>query len=100
MELLSEDEINRSMYHTLKADYLYHADPDRNFVYFAIFTHACMAIYNIYKRLNLNMGELHKIYIDLYSDDLIIKRITDAKKGETPYEEINEFIKYLLKITE
>ena len=87
------------MYHTLKADYLYHLDPDRNFVYFAVFTHACMAIYNIYKRLNLNMSELHKIFIDLYSDGFIIKRITDAKKGETPYEETDEFFKYLFKIT-
>ena len=98
--LLSEDEIQRSMYHTLKEDYLYHAQPDRNFVYFTMVTHACVAIYKIYQRCGLCMEELHKYFVELFRDDILLKRVTDAAPGETAHEEMSGFIEYMLKITD
>lgn len=98
-ELLSEDEINRPMYHTLEANYLYHSTPDRNFVYFTMLTHACMAIYKIYKRLSLCIDELHNYLVKVFNDDTVMKRVTDATPGETAYDEMNDFIKYVLRIT-
>ena len=98
-EILSEDEIDRPMYHTLEANYLYHSSSDRNFVYFAMLTHTCMAIYNIYKRRGMCMDELHVRLAKLFGDDTVLKRVTDAKPGETAYEEMNDFIEYVMRIT-
>jgi hypothetical protein len=98
-EILSEGEFDRPMYHTLEANYLYHSSSDRNFVYFTMLTHACMAIYKIYKRNDLRMNELHARFAKLFSDGAVLKRVTEAKPGETAYEEMNDFIEYVLKIT-
>ena len=57
-EILEAEEIDRPMYHTLEANYLYHNYPDRNFVFFAMVTHACMAIYKLYRRCQLLYGRL------------------------------------------
>ena len=97
--LLSEDEILRSMYHTLKENYLYHTQADRNFVYFTMVTHACMAIYKIYQRCGLCMEALHKYFVELFRDNILLSRVTDAAPGETAHEEMSGFIEYLLKIT-
>ena len=98
-EILTEDEINRPMYHTLEANYLYHSTPDRNFVYFAMLTHACMAIYKIYNRHALCMDELHSFFAKLFSDGAVLKRVTNTAPGETAYEEMNDLIEYMLRIT-
>ncbi|MBE6601824.1 MAG: FAD-dependent oxidoreductase [Ruminococcaceae bacterium] len=98
-ELLSDQEINRQMYHTLKPNYLYHKVADRNFVYFAMLTHACMAIYKIYRRQGLCMEELHRRFEDLFRDDRLLRLVTDATSGEAAYEELDGFFKYVLKIT-
>ena len=99
-DILREDEIDKPMYHTLEANYLYHASSDRNFVYFAMLTHTCMAIYNIYNRHGLSMKELHSFFAELFSGDRLMRRVTDAKSGEPAYEELDGFMKYVLKITE
>ncbi len=98
-ELLGEREIERDMYHTLEADYLYHELPDRNFVYFAMFTHACMALYKIYRRCALPMRELHAYFEKLFSDEQTVRRLTHQKEGELAYDECKKFMQCVLKIT-
>jgi len=102
-EILSDKEIDRQMYHTLKPDYLYCApyynDPSRNFVYFSMLTHACMAIYKLYQKQGLCMDELHRFFADLFEDDKVLHCITCATPGEVAYEEIAGFSQYVLKIT-
>ena len=98
-EILSEEETKRPMYHTLKANYLYHTHADRNFVYFAMFTHTCMAIYKIYQRHGLDLGELHERFSTLFGGEKLLRRITDAKAGEHAYEETLAFINYVLSLT-
>ena len=95
--LLSEKEYEREMYHTLKADYLYHTYPDRNVVYFTILTHTCVAIYNAYKRLGLDIKSLHNYFTEYFKDGSVLKRITSAQKGESAYEEMQEVIEHILK---
>ena len=98
-EILDENELKKPLYHTLEANYLYHTQPDRNFVYFAISTHTCMALYKIYKRLGLDMNELHERFQQLFQDGAFLRRITNAKQGEHAYEETQAFINRLLKLT-
>lgn len=102
-EILSDKECDRPMYQTLKPDYLYCApyynDPNRNFVYFSMLTHACMAIYRIYQRQGLCMDELHQFFVNLFKDDKVLRRITCATRGEFAYEEMIGFSKYVCKIT-
>ena len=98
-EILSDGEIDRDMYHTLEANYLYHTEPDRNFVYFQMLTHTCMAIYKIHRRLGLNMRALHSFFEKLFADDKIIRRTTDAKDGEPAHAEICDFIDHILRLT-
>ena len=62
-------------------------------------THTCMAICKIYERCALSMDELHNSLCELFGDNVILKRVTDAKYGETAYEERNGFVEYMLKIT-
>lgn len=95
--LLSNEEYEREMYHTLKADYLYHTFPDRNVVYFTILTHTLVAIYNAYKRLGLNMDEIHNYFKKYFEDGSVLKRVTTAQKGESAYEEMFEVINHILK---
>ena len=99
-DILSEEEIRRSMYHTLEANYLYHNFPDRNFVYFSMLTHACMAIYKIYMRCNLNMEQLHRFFCDLFNDGTILQNVTEGRSNSSAYEEMNGFISYLLHLTD
>ena len=98
-EILSDEEYEREMYHTLKHNYLYYPHPDRNFVYFDMLTHTCMALYKIYTREGLDVGELNGFFTQLFDGDKIMKRITSSKKGEQTYNEFEAFVKYLLKIT-
>jgi len=99
LDILSDKEIDRDMYHTLKANYLYHNLPDRNFVYFTMLTHTCAALYNIYKRLGLDKGKLHGYFTELFSGTKLLRRVTEAPKGQPAYEETEGFMKYMLKIT-
>lgn len=99
-DILSKEEIQKEMYHTLKANYLYHELPDRNFVYFAILTHTCIAIYKIYKRKNMCMNKLHNYFAELFHDGSVILNVTNAKEGEYAYEDIKAFISHMLKITQ
>lgn len=99
-EILTPEEIERPMYHTLKPNYLYHNFPDRNFVYFSILTHACMAIYEIYKRCNLDMEKLRNFFCKLFSDEKLLCRVTEGYSSATAEEEINGFIAHLMRLTE
>ena len=98
-EILSDEEINRPMYHTLSPNYLYHNFPDRNFVYFSMLTHTCMAIYRIYKRCNLDMKELQKFFSNLFRDDAVLKRVTEGDFNTAACEEMNGFIEHILRLT-
>lgn len=98
-DILSDGEIEKEMYHTLKANYLYHNLPDRNFVYFSMLTHTCFAVYKIYQRFGLDSSKLHAYFAELFSGDKILRRVTDVPKDQPAYEEIEAFIKYMLKIT-
>ncbi len=97
--LLKDEEIKRDMYNTLKANYLYHAQNDRNFLYYYVFTHTCTSIVKIYKNNGLNLSELHSFFLELFEGDKIIRRITKTQKGEPAYDETDHFIKHILRIT-
>lgn len=99
-EILTAEEIERPMYHTLKPNYLYHNFPDRNFVYFSMLTHACMAIYEIYKRYGLDMEKLHKLLCNLFSDDTVMHRVTEGRAKTSAEEEMQGFIAHLLRLTD
>ena len=99
LDILSPEEIEREMYNTLEANYLYHAVPDRNFVYFAMLTHTCMALYKIYKRNNMDMAKLHEFFDEYFKDGSAMHRVTDAAPGESAYEEMKILIQYILKAT-
>ena len=62
-------------------------------------THACMAIYKIYNRHALCMDVLHSFFAKLFSDGAVLKRVTNTAPGETAYEEMNDLIEYVLRIT-
>jgi len=98
-EILEERELLRPMYHTLKPNYLYYPGEDRNFVYFAILTHAMMAIYKIYRRCGLPLSALHEFFSSYFAGDTVLRRITTAAPGEPSYEEVQGFLRHLLKIT-
>jgi hypothetical protein len=95
--IFSNAEFDREMYHTLKPDYLYYKDPDRNFVYFQMFTHACMSLVKLYKRHGNSLEELGKRFETLFDDDKIIRRVTSEDEHSPAYIEIADFIKYILK---
>ena len=97
LEILSPEEIRRPMYHTLRANYLYHAVPDRNFVYFAMLTHASLAICKIYRRLQLDTAPLRQLFGRLLKEDAVLRHVTDETPGETVQEEIRNFTAYVLK---
>ena len=85
---------------TLQPNYLYHNKNDRNFVYFAMLTHACMAIYKIYQRCEMDMKELHLKLAALFQDPHFLQRVTPAKPVGAAYDEINGFVEYLLSRTQ
>ena len=91
-------EFEKEMYHTLKPDYLYYKDNDRNFVYFQMFTHSCMSLVRLYKTYR-KLNVLHEKFRLLFLDDNVIKRITSGKEDSPAYIEIHDFIKYVLDIT-
>ena len=88
------------MYHTLEANYLYHNYPDRNFVYFAMITHTCMAIYKIYKRCKLDMARLHDFFRNLFRDDTVLRHVTEGRASAAAEEEMKEFISHVLHLTD
>ena len=98
-DILSSKEIDRTMYHTLEANYLYHNYPDRNFVYFSVLTHTCMAIYKIYKRCKLDMKQLHHFFCDFFDNDTVLHNITEGRANTSAEEEMKGFIAYLLNLT-
>ena len=100
LDILSAEEVDRPMYHTLKPNYLYHNFPDRNFVYFSMLTHTCMAIYEIYKRCELDMGELHNFFCELFCDDTVLCRVTEGYERATAEEEMRGFIAHVLRLTD
>ena len=99
-EVLSTEEIKRPMYHTLQPNYLYHNYPDRNFVYFSMLTHACMAIYTIYKRYELDMKQLHRFFDDLFDDGTLLNHVTEGRANTSAEEEMKGFIAYVLHVTD
>ena len=98
-EILKDEEWENPMYHTLSHNYLYHPQPDRNFVYFAMITHLCVAIYKIYKRNNLSLDNLNEIFTKFFEGDKVFRRLTKTNKGEPAYEEIQNYITAILKLT-
>ncbi len=98
-EILKDEEWEKPMYHTLTHNYLYHPCPDRNFVYFAMITHLCVAIYKIYKRNNLSLSKLNEIFTKFFEGDKVFRRLTQTDKGEPAYEETKNFINTILKLT-
>lgn len=98
-EILSAEEIERPMYHTLKPNYLYHNFPDRNFVYFAMLTHACMAIYHIYRRFGLDMAQLHRFLCELFGDGRVLRHVMEGSTGKAAEEELGGFVAYLQRLT-
>lgn len=98
-EILKSEEVERSMYHTLQPNYLYHNYPDRNFVYFAMVTHTCMAIYNIYQRCELDMAQLHQFFSALFEDGKVMSFVTEGKAGTSAEEEMSGFIAQILDLT-
>ena len=99
-DILSAEEIERPMYHTLQPNYLYHTYDDRNFVYFFMLTHACMAIYKIYKRCNLDIKQLHDFFCNLFYDGTVMNRIIEGRTDSSAEGETKEFIEYILRLTE
>lgn len=99
-EILSAEEIDRPMYHTLQPNYLYHNYPDRNFVYFSVLTHTCMAIYKIHKRCSLDMGQLYHFFCDLFNDGTVLHNVTEGRANTSAEEEMRGFIAYLLRLTD
>ena len=99
-EILKDEEWENPMYHTLMHNYLYHPLPDRNFVYFAMITHLCVAIYKIYKRNNLSLDELNERFVKFFEGDKVFRRITQTTEGEPAYEETKNFINTILKLTD
>ena len=96
--VFGDTEFDREMYHTLAPDYLYYAAADRNFVYFDIFTHACMALVEISKRSGKNLEKLYGRLEALFAGEKIIRRVTDTKSDEPTYIEIADFQSYILKV--
>lgn len=99
-DILSAEEIERPMYHTLQPNYLYHTYDDRNFVYFFMLTHACMAIYKIYKRCNLDIKQLHDFFCNLFYDGTVMNHIIEGRTDSSAEGETKEFIEYILRLTE
>lgn len=99
-EILAAEEIDRPMYHTLEPNYLYHNYPDRNFVYFAMMTHTCMAIYKIYRRCRLEMGQLHRFFGELFADGTVLRHVTEGRTSTAAEEEAKGFVAYLLRLTD
>ena len=98
--LLDESEYERAMYHTLSADYLYHTEPDRNFVYYTMVTHTCMALYKLYKKHGLPMRELNTLLRSFFAREENLKHITEQGVGSPAYEELCSFIRHVLSVTE
>ncbi|MBQ8440684.1 MAG: FAD-dependent oxidoreductase [Clostridia bacterium] len=99
-EILSEKERERPMYHTLKPNYLYSQSVTRNFVYFSMVTHACMAICKIGKRCGYPMERLHERFKMIFGDQKLLRRLTVAAPGTADFEEIDGFLNYILRITD
>ena len=97
-EFFKEKEYENQMYHTLSADYLYHSDADRNFVYFTMITHAAMALYHIYKRNGLDFDELNRRFEKFFGCEKNIKNITEEPAGSPAQEELQAFISYLFSL--
>jgi len=97
--ILDPSEIERPMYHTLEPNYLYHTGADRNFVYYSVITHTVMALYNIYKREQLDFSELHAYFSKLFEGDGLLRRVTDRAAGEAAYEEMEELRRFVLENT-
>jgi hypothetical protein len=98
LEVLSRDESEREMYHTLEPNYLYGTDTARNVLYFQVVTHAAEAIVKIGKRCGIPAKELRDKFNDIFSDGYILGKITTAPKGSPQYDETFGFIERIEKI--
>jgi hypothetical protein len=96
-EVLSRDESDREMYHTLEPNYLYGTDTARNILYFQVVTHAAEAIVKIGKRCGIPAKELRDKFNDIFSDGYILGKITTAPKGSPQYDETLGFIERIKK---
>lgn len=90
--IFNENEFLKEMYREEATEYY-------NPVYFDVLTHAIMAIIKLYKKHNIDMGELHNRLKNLFENDKIINRVTSHLYGHPHYMEIFDFQNYVLKIT-
>ena len=97
-DVLSRDESEREMYHTLEPNYLYGTDTLRNTLYFQILTHATEAIIKISKRCGISAKELREKFSDVFSDGYILRRITSAPVGTPQYDETAGFIERIKNV--
>ncbi len=99
--VFSDTEFEREMYHTLEHNYLYYKLPDRNFVYFDVFTHGLAGLVKLYKKLNLNLSELNEKIKKVIKDGKVVDRIAYIKEPHQPtFVEITDFLTLMLKQTE
>ena len=93
-------EIERPVYHVLeKKNRLYDKEGDRNFLYFYHFTFAAVALVTLYRRHGLPMAQLHERFQALFSDDAVVRRVTDGAPDSPAYTEFIDFEKQLLAMT-
>jgi hypothetical protein len=97
-EVLSRDESDREMYHTLEPNYLYGTDTARNVLYFQVVTHAAEAIVKIGKRCGIPAKELRDKFKDAFSDGYILGKITTAPEGSPQYDETFGFIERIKNV--
>jgi hypothetical protein len=99
--VFSDNEFEKSMYHTLEHNYLYYKLPDRNFVYFDVFTHALAGLVKLYKKLNLDLSELNEKIKKVIAEGKVVDRIAYIKEPHQPtFVEITDFLTLMLKQTE
>jgi hypothetical protein len=99
--VFSDNEFEKSMYHTLEHNYLYYKLPDRNFVYFDVFTHALAGLVKLYKKLNLDLSKLNEKIKKVIAEGKVVDRIAYIKEPHQPtFVEITDFLTLMLKQTE
>ena len=90
-------EIKRPLYHTLKPDYLYHASDDRNFVFFALFTHAAASLVKLTKRLGLPSASLSNELTALKESGRALSAITSRPADSPVSIETCDFLAHLIE---
>ena len=92
-------EIERPLYHTLKPDYLYHTVGDRNFVFFALFTHAAAALVKLTGRLGLDSASLHARLSALAESGHAVRDITAEAPDAPSHIEAADFLSHMVRLS-